>query len=387
MHHIPHKPLRNLDGAPNDVLTMMAKMLDATSSSKKAEEQTIERLENNMRKDLLRFSKPLHNKKTRTVEWPSLTIGVTGGRGNNLIAKHPMPAGCLIPIMGKLRTSSNMHGGGVRGTHVWQMQGRGLGHVYIDGSKEDSRGANVAMMANEPNEGDEEKQNAILRHNCLITMRHIKRGEEILTDYGHDYHRTYPHDGEEAKRVMDEWGQTEAAGEVDQKCRKHAMTIRKWVMAQNFLHNIDELRYKKANVRCYAVLAGRTTGVFECWECVRISTDKFSNAEQRGFGSRRDAAEYLCREQGALKSKNPAKDWGAGLAVFNAINETTSTQLPDEVIHRIVLFLTYPHDFREEDTRRANQLQRCPACEAAARERAEVRRKKNRGAQLPGPIV
>jgi hypothetical protein len=357
---------------------MMTKM-SGSGTTKNKEMKAIRELQQKLSDRGLRSLPPTIDQNTGEVRWRYLQIGITGGKGNNLIATGDMPAGTIIPIMGKIRTS--LSGVQVRGTHTWRMQGRGLSNVYIDGTFEGSRGANVAMMANEPDQGEEEKQNAVLRHNCLILMRRIQAGEEILTDYGNDYHRTYPHDAEAAEQVMQEWGQTEQAGQVDEQCRRSAKTIRNWVMAHNFVHNIDELRYKKQNVKCYAVTEGRSTGVFTCWECVRRSTHKYSNAEQRGFGSEREAAEHVCKERGS-KGEEPAQDWGAGLAIFHAINETTKIELPDEAIHRIVEYITAPHDYRDEDTRQNHN--RCTACKIAAGERRAAKAKRARGVKPTG---
>ena len=132
--------------------------------------------------------------------WTHTGIMVTQSRnrrkGKAIVATERIPMGTMFPILGLPVTQkllldlASKVPGGLGCEYTWEYQGIdspggivGSPHI-LPFESIGCLGASIVMFANEPTTSS---PNCIFKHNCLITTRRIRKGQELQVWYGSSY--------------------------------------------------------------------------------------------------------------------------------------------------------------------------------------------------------
>jgi len=116
-------------------------------------------------------------------EWQELEVRASQepGAGDGVFARVNLPAGTVIPILGKIITGEKFAAmeADRTATHVWNYY---QNDVIVDGNPAlNKHGLNIAMMINEPLK---KKPNCVFKLNSVVVARPIKKGEELILHHG-----------------------------------------------------------------------------------------------------------------------------------------------------------------------------------------------------------
>jgi hypothetical protein len=132
---------------------------------------------------------------------------------------------------------------------------------------------NLAMMANEPSRPSD--VNAVFRHDCLMIMTPVSKGDEIFVFYSAEYTRTeYRIDVSATEQMLE----SKLGQGTEPKPFFNRAALGALIGVLDYLYNAPGVGLQ-GRLPFYAVRGGAQTGIYTCWSCVQMSTYKHTSSE------------------------------------------------------------------------------------------------------------